>query len=310
MRSDDGASRDLIFEGVIPAVMTPFGGDALEIDVGALRVNVATMLESGVRDVVVCGTMGEAGALSDSERERVISTAVETIGERGRVTVGVSAVDARTAAERARQAQASGGQGVMCLSPLNYAADELEVLRFFEEVSSATDLPLMLYNNPAASRNDLGPQQIARVVRSCDRIVAVKECSGDARRIAAALELIGGDAEVLVGGDDWALEGFCAGATGWISGCANVAPAECVRLHRLCRDGDLARARALYERLLPLARLDMHPKLVQFFKAAVDRRGGHGGPTRPPRRELTPPEVRWVEAAVAPLDRISEPIGA
>ncbi|MGH2804067.1 MAG: dihydrodipicolinate synthase family protein, partial [Thermoleophilaceae bacterium] len=129
---------------------------------------------------------------------------------------------------------------------------------------------------------------------------AVKECSGDARRLAELLNAAEG-LEVLVGGDDWALEGFCAGATGWIAGVANVAPRECVNLFRLCREERLEEARAVYARILPLARLDMHPKLVQFFKAAMDAVGREGGPCRPPRLELTAQERRRVDEAVAAL---------
>jgi 1-pyrroline-4-hydroxy-2-carboxylate deaminase len=129
----------------------------------------------------------------------------------------------------------------------------------------------------------------------------VKECSGDARRIAAIRGATGDDFEVLVGGDDWALEGFCAGATGWVAGVANVAPRECVELHRLCLEGRLEEARVIYARILPLARLDMRPKLVQFFKAAMDMVGRYGGPCRPPRLELTEGERREVEAAVRAL---------
>ena len=84
------------------------------------------------------------------------------------------------------------------------------------------------------------------------------------------------DLEVLVGGDDWALEGFCAGATGWVTGVADVVPAECVELYERCRAGELDRARAIYQRMLPLARFDMTPKLVQYFKA----RDGRGRPRR------------------------------
>ena len=81
----------------------------------------------------------------------------------------------------------------------------------------------------------------------------------------------------------------------------NVAPRECIELFRLCSDGRLEEARAVYARILPLARLDMHPKLVQFFKAAMDLVGREGGPCRPPRLELTADERRRVEQAVASL---------
>ena len=109
------------------------------------------------------------------------------------------------------------------------------------------------------------------------------------------------DFEVLVGGDDWALEGFAAGATGWISGVSSVAPEECVALLRHIQDGELDAARAIYTRLLPLARLDMTPKLVQFFKAAQDAVGRTGGPCRPPRLELTAEDRAVLDAALAAL---------
>lgn len=98
-----------------------------------------------------------------------------------------------------------------------------------------------------------------------------------------------------------ALEGFSAGATGWISGVANIASSECVELYRLCREGHLEEAREIYGRVLPLSRLDMRPKLVQFFKAAMDRVGREGGPCRPPRLALTESDEREVEEAVRAL---------
>jgi 4-hydroxy-tetrahydrodipicolinate synthase len=105
----------------------------------------------------------------------------------------------------------------------------------------------------------------------------------------------------LVGGDDWALEGFATGASGWVSGVANVAPTECVALQALVTAGRLPEARLLYARLLPLARLDMTPKLVQHFKGAMDAVGLRGGPPRPPRLPLDEAEREVLHAAVAAL---------
>jgi dihydrodipicolinate synthase/N-acetylneuraminate lyase len=107
------------------------------------------------------------------------------------------------------------------------------------------------------------------------------------------------DLDVMVGGDDWALEGFCAGAAGWVSGVADVFPAECARLWDLCQAGELTAARELYQELLPLARLDMTSKLVQYFKAALDALDLGGGPSRPPRLPLTSAELDTLRSAVA-----------
>jgi dihydrodipicolinate synthase/N-acetylneuraminate lyase len=286
----------MTFRSVIPALLTPFQDD-LSLAPEQLAANAHALVERGIRDVVVCGTMGEAGALSDDERRVVIETA---IASGARVTVGISSPDGPSAARRAEDAAALGATGVMCLPPTTYVADERELDAHFAAVTSATDLPVMLYNNPEAARQDLLPETIVGLAERHERIVAVKECSGDVRRIpaliAAAPQL-----EILVGGDDWALEGFAAGATGWVTGVADVAPRECVALYEACLEGDLAAARAVYARLLPLARFDMTPKLVQYFKAAQDAVGRVGGPVRSPRLELTEDERAELAAALAVL---------
>jgi 4-hydroxy-tetrahydrodipicolinate synthase len=158
----------------------------------------------------------------------------------------------------------------------------------------------MAYNNPEASGVDMPVELLVRIYEEVENVVAVKECSGDARRIPALLQ-IDADLEVLVGGDDWALEGFAAGATGWVTGVGVVAPREVVELYDAVNAGDLAKARALYRRLLPIARFDMTPKLVQYFKAAQDAVGFNGGPTRPPRLPLNPAERAALEEALAIL---------
>jgi 4-hydroxy-tetrahydrodipicolinate synthase len=289
------------FPGVIPAVTTPFtAGGALDLD--ALRGNVRCLLDAGMSGVVGTGTMGEAGSLSAQERRAVIEALVDAAEGRVTVTAGVSAQTADQAVAYARDAQAAGAGALMALPPLLYAGDEREIVAFYREVAAATELPLMAYNNPVASGGtDLAPSFLLRLAREVGAVVAVKECSGDARRIAELLDGAGGELEVLVGGDDWALEGFCAGATGWISGVANVAPEACAALLRHCRDGELDAAREVYARMLPLARLDMSPKLVQFFKAGMDAAGYAGGPCRPPRLELTAEDRAVLEAALSAL---------
>lgn len=282
------------FTGVIPALITPFSDDLSEVRIDRLVENA-----KGMEHVVVCGTMGEAGALSFEERRAVIDAAVAAGLT---VTVGISAADGATAARYAEQAAAAGAHGLMCLPPVNYQADERELSAHYGAVCAATELPVMLYNNPEATKQDLLPGIILRLAEEHERIVAVKECSGDARRIAHILELAGDRLQVLIGGDDWALEGYAAGAVGWVSGVANVAYQECVEIERATRAGELDAARAIWPRLLPLSRLDMHPKLVQWFKAALDLKGGHGGPTRPPRLALTGAEMEIVRRAVAALD--------
>jgi len=287
------------FPGIIPAITTPFDATGA-IDVAALERNLAGLLDAGVHGFVATGTMGEAGSLSADERRTVVAAAVRAAAGRVPVIVGVSAGTPDAAIAYAVDAARAGADAIMLLPPLGYRGDAREILAFYRAVGQAAELPLMAYNNPEASGTDMAPELIARIAGEVDQVVAVKECSGDARRIAALLN-VAPELEVLVGGDDWALEGLLAGATGWVSGVADCAPAECAELYDACRSGELERARAIYGRLLPLARLDMTPKLVQFYKGAQDALGFTGGPVRPPRLELDEADRAVLEAALATL---------
>src|SRR4051795_4016156 len=286
------------FEGIIPAVTTPFTASD-EVDVPALKENIEKLIEAGVHGFVATGTMGEAGSLTRAERALVVRSVVEAAAGRVPVTVGVSSGSARQSLEYANDGREAGAQYVMALPPLGYRADADEVVAFYTELATC-GLPIMAYNNPEASGVDMPAALIARIYEEVDAIVAIKECSGDARRIPALLHL-DGDLEVLVGGDDWALEGFAAGALGWITGVGVLAPRECVELYDAVRANDLATARDVYRRMLPVARFDMTSKLVQYFKADQDAVGFNGGPTRAPRLPLKADEVPPLEAAAAIL---------
>src|SRR3954453_8624971 len=203
-----------LFEGIIPAVTTPFNA-AGAIDEEALERNVAAYLDAGVHGVVANGTMGEAGSLSAAERRTVVAAIARAAGGRVPVIAGVSAGTPSAAIAFAADAADAGATALMMLPPrmilppLGSHGDAREVPAFYRAVAEAGGLPLMAYNNPAASGTDMAPALIAALAADIENVVAVKECSGDVRRIPAIMELAS-DLEVLVGGDDWALEGFCA----------------------------------------------------------------------------------------------------
>ncbi len=285
-------------KGVYAAIVTPFDAD-LSVDHDALAAEVSRLIAAGIHGILPNGTVGEGGSLTREERRAVIETSVDAAAGQVPVCAGVSAATAEQAGVYARDARQAGAESVMALPPLLYRADRRELIEFFGSVARQAELPLMVYNNPQSSGSDLEPELLADLAGEVPGITAIKETSGDARRIAHLVNLCP-DVDIMVGGDDWALEGFCAGAVGWVSGVADVFPAETVRLWDLCQAGELPGARALYADLLPLARLDMTPKLVQYFKAALDELGlGGGGPCRPPRLALTEEELATLRAAVA-----------
>lgn len=297
--SSPAARRKGPDRGILPALLTPFT-DTLEVDHDGLARTVHRLVDAGVDGVVANGTLAEAQSMSAAEQRAVLRTVLDAVEGRAPVTAGISGAATREVLEFAELATVEGAAELMCLPPLSYRASERELRDFFGTVADRVELPLMIYNNPATAKNDLSPQLIAELAAH-PTIRSVKECSGDARRIAAILNAAPADFDVLVGGDDWALEGFSVGATGWISGVANVAPAECRELLDLVSVGRLAEARRLYARILPLARLDMTDKLVQYFKAALDHLGLQGGPCRRPRLALDEPERRIVAEAVRML---------
>jgi 4-hydroxy-tetrahydrodipicolinate synthase len=150
-------------------------------------------------------------------------------------------------------------------------------------VIGATKLSCMLYNNPPAYKTDFLPEQIAELAAEHPNLQAVKESSGDIRRVTAIHAVLGRRLDILVGMDDAIVEGVYAGAVGWVAGLVNACPAESVALFDYASRGDKARATALYNWFLPLLRLDTVPKFVQLIKW-VQAEMGKGAPyVRPPR---------------------------
>lgn len=170
----------------------------------------------------------------------------------------------------------------MALPPINYKPLENEVFAHYEALNTV-GLPIIAYNNPHDYKIDLTPDILARLAK-LENIVAVKEFSGDVRRMQDILAQT--DLEVMVGVDDLVMEGGLIGATGWIAGVPNALPKEGVELFRLARAGKLAEAQALYRRLLPLFHYDASPQLVQSIKYMMELAGFPVGPTRPPRLPL------------------------
>ena len=215
-------------KGVYAAIVTHFAPD-LSVDHDAVAADVKRLLADGVHGIVPNGSVGEGGSLTREERRSVLETVVAAAGGEAPVCAGISAATAEQAAMYARDAVSAGADAAMILPPLLYRADERELVEFFGSVARATELPLMVYNNPLGSGSDLRPELLARLAAAVPRITAFKETSGDARRIAELVNLCP-EVDVMVGGDDWALEGLCAGAVdgsrAW-STCFRHSPSSC-----------------------------------------------------------------------------------
>ena len=284
-------------DGVIVATALPYAEDAsapagLRPDLDKFAEHCRWLVDNGCRGVGPNGSLGEYSSLTDDERRAVARTAIEAVGDDGVVVVGVHGVGAHQARAWAEKAAEDGADGVLCLPPTMYRANRGEVLNHFTEVAKA-GLPVMVYNNPHDTKVDLTPDLLAEIAQ-IENVVAVKEFSGDVRRILEIREQAP-DLAVIAGADDLTLEALLMGATGWFAGFPNVFPKESVRLFDLAVQGKLDEARALYEPLVAAFRWDSRTEFVQAIKYGMDYVGRYGGPCRPPRGPLVPEHVAQLE---------------
>lgn len=284
--------------GLVVATALPYREDAaapagLAVDYDAFAEHCRWLVGSGCRGVGPNGSLGEYSALTDDERRRVARTAVEAIGGDGVVIAGVHGPGSHQAVRWTEIAAEDGADGVLCLPPTMYRAGPGEVIAHYEAVASV-GLPVMVYNNPLDTRVDLTPDLLAEIAQ-IDGVVAVKEFSGDVRRVLEIRDKAPG-LEVVIGADDLALEALLMGATGWFAGFPNVFPTESAQLYELALAGKLEEARALYEPLIAAFRWDSRTEFVQAVKLGMDQAGRYGGPCRPPRGPL-PAGVRAAVAA-------------
>lgn len=273
------------WQGVLPAMTTTFRPD-LSVDHPAVAAHAAWLVANGCTGVVALGSLGETATLRFDEKIAVLRTCVGALDGRAPVVAGVAALSTAEAVELARAAQKAGCAGLMVLPPYVYSSDWREMKAHLQAVLRATPLPCMLYNNPISYKTDFLPAQIAELAGENPNLEAVKESSGDVRRVTALKALCGGRLALLVGVDDLIVEGVRAGAAGWIAGLVNAFPRESVALFNHVRTGEHQKADALYRWFLPLLRMDTVNKFVQLIKLVQQEAGRGREAVRPPRLAL------------------------
>ena len=273
------------WQGVFPAVTTPFRED-LSLDLDFLARHLEKMLAAGCTGFVPLGSLGESATLTFEEKGRILETCRRALSGRAPLVAGIAALSTTEAVATARLAQDKGCDGLMVLPPYVYRPDRRETAAHFSAVIGATTLPCMLYNNPIAYGTDVSAEELSALAARHANLEAVKESSGDVRRVTAIRALLGNRLAIFVGVDDLIVEGVAAGATGWIAGLVNALPEESVRLFELACARNAGGVRALYEWFLPLLRLDVVPKFVQLIKLVQQEAGIGSERVRPPRLPL------------------------
>jgi 4-hydroxy-tetrahydrodipicolinate synthase len=273
------------WHGVFPAITTPLT-ERDTVDHDFLAEHARRLVAAGSRAIVPLGSLGEGATLGFDEKVAVLRTLVTAVGDRVPVVAGIAALSTKEAAALACAAADAGCGGLMVLPPYVYQGTWAEMRAHVDTVIEATPLGCMLYNNPIAYGTDFLPEQVRDFASRHATLHAVKDSSGDVRRITAMRALLGDRLALFVGLDDAVVEGVAAGATGWVAGLVNALPEESVVLFERALAGDHARARALYDWFLPLLRLDTVPTFVQLIKLVQQECGMGNERVRLPRLAL------------------------
>ena len=271
--------------GVFPAATTQFAPD-LSIDFTATQTVLDNLIGDGVHGLTIMGTCGENNSLEPEEKLKVLAAACETAKGRVPVIVGVSELTTPRAVKFAADAARIGADALMVLPAMVYVPKEAELVAHLKAVAGASDLPIMLYNNPTAYRVNIS-MEVLQELTDVKTIVAVKESSANTRRYTDVVNAFGARYIMMAGLDDVAFEGLTLGAAGWISGLTSAFPQESVELVAALNRGDMARALEIYRWFMPLLHLDAEHDLVQSIKLAEQIMGRGNERVRMPRMPLT-----------------------
>ena len=263
---------------VLTAVVTPFRADGA-VDLERFRELATFLVENGSDGLVVCGTTGESPTLTDEEKLALFAAAVETIGDRATVIAGAGTYDTAHSVHLTRAATELGVDAILVVTPYYSKPPQRAIVRHFEEIADATDLPVVAYNIPGRVVVNVEPATMARLAE-IENVVAVKQALDDPDQARFIVEETRLD---LYSGDDPNTFAFLElGGVGVVSVTAHLWGSQIAQLIRRYREGDVEGARAIHEELRPsyeLLRIQTNPIPI---KAALNLTGHEVGGHRLP----------------------------
>jgi 4-hydroxy-tetrahydrodipicolinate synthase len=238
-----------MFQGSICALITPFTED--RVDENAFQAFTQWQLDQGTDGVVACGTTGESPTVSHGENKRIIDLAVEVCRGRAPVIAGTGSNATSEAIELTSHAARAGADAALVVTPYYNKPSPEGLFQHFKAVHDSVDIPILIYNIPGRSVVDMPVETMARLTE-LPNIVGVKDSTKDTQRPYRTRQKVGEDFCQLSGEDGTVLPFLAMGGHGCISVTANVAPGPLSEMHRAWRAGDVAKAQAINERLMPL----------------------------------------------------------
>ncbi len=273
------------WQGIYPALTTKFTKDD-QLDLKVFERNVCAQLEAGIDGVILGGTLGEASSLSKEEKDVLVKHTIQVVEGKVPVILNIAEQTTKSAVKLAENAEVCGASGIMMLPPMRYKATDEETVTYFKTVAAATDLPIIIYNNPIDYGINITLDMFEELA-SHDNIQAIKESSRDVTNITKLINRFGNRYKILSGVDTLALENLVMGADGWVAGLGCAFPEETVAIYRLVVANQIQEAVKIFRWFFPLLELDVSPQLVQNIKLAEVITGLGTEYVRKPRRPLS-----------------------
>ncbi len=280
------------WNGVYPALTTKFDSND-QLDLQLFEKNLDVQVSSGISGLILGGSLGESSTLAESEKEELIRFALEKLDGSLPVVVNIAEGSTSQAVRQAKLAKEWGADGLMLLPPMRYKTDHRETVAYFKTVAAATELPMILYNNPIDYKTEITLAMFDELVE-IENIQAVKESTRDVTNVSRMINRFGKRFKILCGVDTLAMEEMVLGADGWVAGLVCAFPAETVAIYKLVKAGKISEAAEIYRWFMPLLELDIHAKLVQYIKLAETQAGIGSENVRAPRLTLIGKEREYV----------------
>ncbi len=275
------------FAGLTTALITPFKDG--KVDEAALRELVDFQVEAGTDCVSPVGTTGESPTLTHDEHEQVISVVCEQAAGRVKVMAGTGSNSTTEAVRLTQFAKDAGATGALMVAPYYNKPTQEGFYQHYATVAQAVDIPIILYNIPGRTAANMEPETIARIAKF-DNVVAVKESTGSMDQASAILNLC--DLTLLSGDDSLTLPLMSLGGSGVVSVAGNIVPKDVKAMVTAFREGNVAEAQRLHQRLFPLCRdmLGLATNPIPL-KAGMKLLGRNNGEVRLPLTPLTDEQV-------------------
>jgi len=291
----------LKWKGVFPAVTTKFN-EKDELDLPLFEKNLQAQLQAGVAGIIIGGSLGESSTVTSRELEALVKSGLKVAAGKIPVVVNIATGATKEAVTLANQIKNWGADAIMLLPPMRYKSTREETVLFFKTVAEATDLPILLYNNPVDYKTEI-TLDMFEALKDLPTIQAVKESTRDVSNVIRLRNRFGDRFSILCGVDTLSFEELSVGADGLVAGLVCAFPKETVAIYNFIKNGRHDKALVIYRWFMPLLEFDITPQLVQYIKLAETFTGLGSEIVRAPRLALTGQKrrdaIQIIESALA-----------